>query len=149
VSLELGAQISWPTISGDNYQLQWGNGAAWNNLVSQTAGTGVSSSIFDPAYPSAHSNYRVQEVGPSGGVSIVVNGGVESGTGSSATGWSQVGGEPPLRVSSAAHSGSYSMQIYVTNTASTPNNGEIDQDMGRRAGQQSRRARLTFFRSGR
>jgi len=51
------------------------------------------------------------------------------GTGPNATNWNQVGSQPPIRVSSASHSGSYAMQIYVTNSASTPNNSEFSQNL--------------------
>ena len=134
LSLQLGAQVLWPTTSGYGYQLQWGGGATWNNLGAQVAGTGASNAVFDAAYPAAHKNYRVQEIISGAGASVMINGGFESGSGANATGWSQVGSQPPIRVSSSAHGGTYAMQIYVTNSASTPNHSEIDQDLAAAGG---------------
>lgn len=133
VSLQAGAQISWPTISGNQYQLQWSSapsyGPPWSNFGTLITGTGASNVLFDPAYPALHSHFQVIESVTSVGNSILVNPGFEAGSGGSATGWNLTGSQPPTRVSGNARSGSYSLQLYVTNSATTPNSSEFNQNI--------------------
>lgn len=138
ISLQLGTQISWPTTAGSQYQLQWTsrntNGASWANLGPSTNGTGGVITMFDPEFPAVHKNFRVQEVTSGADTPIAVNGGFESGSGTSASGWNRGGSQPPFRTSGNAHSGTYAMQVFVTNSASTPNNSALDQDIAAAGG---------------
>jgi len=138
VSLQTGAQIAWPTTSGNQYQLQWSNGPTnspvWADFGSATTGAGASNFMFDAAYPALHSSYRVLEYTAGLGASVVANGGFESATGTNATGWNTVGSQPPLRVGGDARSGGYAMLLAVTNATSTPNTSEINQNLANAGG---------------
>ena len=133
VAIQTGAQLAWLTVNGDSYQLQWSSnppsGSSWNNIGLSVTGNGQTNTYFDAAYPSLHQTYRVLDTTAVGGASLLVNGSFESGSGTNATGWTTSGSQPPNRVSSAAHSGSYSMEIYVTNSAITPNSSQFSQNI--------------------
>jgi hypothetical protein len=77
--------------------------------------------------------YQVLQI-TSGISNIIVNGGFEIGNGSSASNWSISGSQLPVLVSTNSHSGQYSMSLAVTNPASSPNNSEIDQNVGNEGG---------------
>jgi hypothetical protein len=134
LSLQTGAQVAWPTVGTDNYQLQWLGGATWQNYGGLTAGTGSTNSVFDTSYSTGHSQYRVLDIESSGGNSLVVNGGFESGTGTNATGWSVGGSEPAIRESVVAHSGNYSFEMFTTNTSNTPNTSSMAEDIASAGG---------------
>ncbi|MDB6068001.1 MAG: hypothetical protein JWR26_4209 [Pedosphaera sp.] len=74
-------------------------------------------------------------VGLSGAIALktsaqtsVVNGGFESGFGGVDAIWTQAGTQPPPRTTADAHSGSYCMDLSVTNVDLTANTSEIDQN---------------------
>jgi hypothetical protein len=96
-------------------------------------GNGTTNSFFDLLWPAAHSQYQVLQ-STIGSSNIVANPGFENGTGSNATGWTTSGSQPPVRVSTDANSGTFSMQLFVTNTTSTPGTSEIDQNVGAAGG---------------
>jgi len=134
VSIQAGAQISFSTMLNTTWTLQAAPGnSAWSNLLGPTAGNGLTNSFFDLLWPAAHSQYQVLQTS-SGLSNIVGNPGFETGSGSAAAGWNTSGSQPPVRVSTDANSGSYSMQLYVTNAATTPNTSEFDQNIGTAGG---------------
>ena len=116
-------QISWPTTVGNNYQVQWttpptNGGSTWNNLSSVTAGDGATNAMFDSLGAGGARAYRVLEY-TTYVATNVANGGFEiGGTGSSgATNWTSSGSEPPYRVNTNSHSGTWSMMLANTNKA--------------------------------
>ena len=125
--------VTWPTMVNTTWILQsadaLGTNAVWSALLGPTAGDGTTNIFFDPLWPVTHKQYQVLET-TSGTSNIVVNGGFELGSGSSPSSWSAVGSQPPTRVSTDSHGGSYSMLLLVTNTAATPNTSEIEQNVG-------------------
>jgi len=114
-------QISWPTVGGNNYQVQWttppvNNNSVWNNLTGVIPGTGATNAVFDPLNSGRTRAYQVLEY-TTHTVTNIVNGGFEAGTGSSAANWTSSGVEPPCRIGTNAHSGTWSMMLANTNKA--------------------------------
>lgn len=137
VAIQPGAQVSWPTTTGTTWTLQSANAAGanviWNTLLGPVAGDGTTNTLFDPLWPTQHTQYQVLQVSSST-ASIVVNGGFETGSGSSVSNWSTSGSQPPVRVSTSSHGGQFSMSLAVTNPASTPNGSSIDQNVAGQGG---------------
>ena len=106
---------------------------AWTNLLGPAAGDGTTNAVFDPLWPSPHRQYQVLEA-TSGSASVLVNGGFETGSGGSVSNWPTSGTQPPTRVSSDCHSGVWSMKLMVTNTAATPNNSALEQNVAAQDG---------------
>ena len=133
VSIQTGGQISWPTTANTSWTLQaantLGTNAAWAALLGPAAGDGTTNTLFDLLWPAQHKQYQVLTI-ISGSSNIVVNGGFEAGSGLVASNWSAIGTQPPMRINTDFHGGSYSMQLWVTNTATIPNTSEIAQDIG-------------------
>lgn len=119
-TLTRNTQLSWTTAMGNNYKVQWtttpATGTNWSDLTGFIAGNGTTNSLFDPMDTSGNRFYRVLEFTTST-VTNVVNGGFEAGTGASASNWTSSGVEPPFRVSTNAHSGTWSMLLANTNRA--------------------------------
>jgi hypothetical protein len=136
-TIQTGGQVSWPTTAGVTWTLQSANAAglnvAWTTLLGPATGDGTTNTLFDPLWPTQHKQFQVLGV-TSSSSNIVVNGGFETGSGSVVSNWSMVGSQPPTRGNTDSHGGSYSMQLLVTNTASTPNTSEIDQNIGTAGG---------------
>jgi beta-glucanase (GH16 family) len=65
VSAEIldGVGISWPTLAGTNYTVQWtadlATNAAWNNLAPPIVGDGTTNRVFDPIAASTRKFYRI------------------------------------------------------------------------------------------
>ncbi|PWU18176.1 MAG: hypothetical protein C5B50_09725 [Verrucomicrobia bacterium] len=112
--------LSWPTAAGNNYKVQWTtyptNGGTWSDLTGLLAGNGATNNMFDPLGINGTRAYRVLEYTTYNSTNIV-NGGFESGTGANAANWTSSGSEPPFRVNTNAHSGSWSMLLANTNPA--------------------------------
>ena len=120
-TLTRNTQLSWPTIAGDTYQVQWTPAPAsstsiWSNLTGILPGNGATNTIFDPPTTGGARAYRVQEY-TTYVVTNIVNGGFETGTGTNASNWTASGSEPPYRVSTNAHSGTWSMRLANLNPA--------------------------------
>lgn len=114
-------QLSWPTTTGNNYQVQWttppaNNSSTWNNLTGIMPGNGLTNSVFDPLGNDGARVYQVLEY-TTYTATNVVNGGFEAGTGTNASNWTSSGSEPPYRVDTNAHSGLWSMLLANTNKA--------------------------------
>jgi beta-glucanase (GH16 family) len=137
VAIQSGAQVSWPTTAGTTWTLQSANAAGanviWNTLLGPVAGDGTTNTLFDPLWPTQHTQYQVLQVSSST-ANIVVNGGFETGSGSSVSNWSTSGSQPPVRVSISSHGGQFSMSLAVTNPTSTPNGSSIDQNVAGQGG---------------
>jgi beta-glucanase (GH16 family) len=132
--IQQGGLVSWPTTAGMTWTLQSSaDGNNWSNLLGPTVGNGATNTYLDPLWPAQNSQYQVLAV--SNGVgNIVANPGFETGSGSAVSGWTVTGTQPPLRVSTDANSGSYCMQLLVTNTAATANSSEIDENVNKAGG---------------
>ena len=120
-TLARNTELSWPTTAGNNYQIQWttlpvAGGSVWNNLTGVIAGTGATNTIFDPLGISGERAYRALQY-TTYVATNVANGGFEIGTGSVASNWTSYGAEPPYRVNTNSHSGSWSMLLANTNKA--------------------------------
>lgn len=114
-------QMSWPTSVGDNYQVQWttppvNDNSVWNNLGGVISGNGLTNTLFDPSDVGGVRAYQVLDYTPDV-VTNIVNGGFENGTGTNASNWTSSGVEPPYRVNTTAHSGSWCMMLADTNQA--------------------------------
>jgi beta-glucanase (GH16 family) len=132
--IQQGGQVSWPTTAGLSWTLQSSpDGITWSNLLGPVLGNGATNTYFDPLWPAQNTQYQVLQF--SNGVgNIVANSGFESGTGSAVSGWTVTGTQPPIRINTDANSGSYCMQLLVTNTASTANSSEIDENIHKAGG---------------
>ncbi|HEX7653156.1 MAG TPA: glycosyl hydrolase, partial [Verrucomicrobiae bacterium] len=136
VSIQRGGLVAWPTTVGQTWTLQSAAGSGspvWSNIQGPTSGNGLTNTYFDPAWTTVGPQYRTVQVS-SGQSNLVVNSGFELGSGTNATGWSAGGSQPPIRTGTQMHNGSWSMQIYVTNTVNTPNNSEADENIGSAGG---------------
>lgn len=137
LGIEAGAQIGWPTTNGTTWTLQsaseLGTNATWSDLAGPSAGNGSTNTYFDPLWPSLHQQYQVL-VSTLGSASVVVNAGFEAGSGGAASNWTFNGSQPPARVTADAHGGSYSLQLFVTNSASTPNTSGFGQNVNAQGG---------------
>jgi endoglucanase Acf2 len=136
-TIQRGAQIAWPTTANTSWTLQAANGPGsgvnWTTLLGPTPGNGTSNTIFDPLWPEPDNQYQVLQVS-SGTANILVNGGFEYGNGTAVSNWSEDGSQPPIRINTDSHSGSYCMELSVTNSASTPNTSQIDQNVAGQGG---------------
>ena len=58
-----GVGISWPTLAGTNYTVQWtanlATNAVWNNLAAPIVGDGTTNCLFDPLAASSLKFYRI------------------------------------------------------------------------------------------
>ncbi|HEV2693507.1 MAG TPA: glycosyl hydrolase [Verrucomicrobiae bacterium] len=114
-------QLTWPTTAGDNYKVQWtaapsGAGSTWNNLTGLLAGDGTTNSLFDPLGTAGTRAYRVLEYATYVSTNVA-NGGFETGAGANAANWTSSGIEPPYRVNTNSHAGTWSMLLADTNKA--------------------------------
>ena len=131
LELEFGVNLSWSSTVGNSYTPQWANDVAssWNDLGSARAGDGTTQTQYDPS-PSGKYVYRVLEVVPAVVVtSIPVNGGFESGTGTTANGWTATAGQPPSRSSVNTHTGTYSMRSVLNNVTAASSEGGLNQSV--------------------
>ena len=121
-----GVQLGWLENTNDTYALQWSASPAttWANLVA-AAGNGLTNTYFDP-FPIGTRSYRLLDIVPGspGSSTLPSNGGFESGTGSSATGWTvdTAAGGPVygVRTNDNPHSGSYDFQVHLASTGAGP-----------------------------
>jgi beta-glucanase (GH16 family) len=129
IGIQQGQQVSWPTMASAVWTLQRAAGGnTWSNVLGPMPGNGMTNTFFDPIWPAQDAQYQVLEI-TNGAGNIMANSGFETGNGSNVSSWSNVGSQPPVRVNTDMHSGSYSMQLLVTNAASTANTSEIDQNV--------------------
>ena len=126
--IEPGVEVSWPTASGNTYQLQSAPLPAgpWSNLAAAVSGDGQNKSHYDSA---GSRQYRVLETVPGTAPTLVnpVNGGFESGSGTVANQWTASANQPPARTGSDAHSGTFSMRCALANASSSPAEGLLNQ----------------------
>jgi endoglucanase Acf2 len=115
-TLARNTQLSWPTTVGNSYKVQWTtpptSGATWTDLSGILQGNGTTGTLFDPLGAGGARAYRVLEYTTYAATNLV-NGGFESGTGTNALNWtvSGTGSNTPIRISTNAHSGSWSMSL--------------------------------------
>jgi CxxC motif-containing protein (DUF1111 family) len=132
LDIQKGVELSWPTSSGASYQLQWspnpGGAGPWSDLGAELPGTGATQS-YQEFTNGAQLYYQVVETIPEtpGFSSVIVNGGFESGTGSSADSWLAGGSQAPVRTDSDAKAGTYSIRSKVLNTTSGANTASFEQ----------------------
>jgi CxxC motif-containing protein (DUF1111 family) len=127
LTLQPGVQLSWPTATNRNYQLQWSSNppSTWNNLGALVPGDGTTNVIYDPV-PIGGRLYQVLEiipgVAPSSG--SPTNGGFENGSGGAASDWTldtAVGGPVyGVRTNDIPHTGSYLFEVYLASTGAGP-----------------------------
>jgi beta-glucanase (GH16 family) len=128
LSFQPGVQLSWLTNTNDTYQLQWSSipASTWSNLVAAVAGNGSTNTVYDPVRSGTRS-YQVLDIVP--GIPAVsgnldVNGGFESGSGSTASSWTvdTAAGGPVYgaRTNDNPHSGSFDFQVYLASTGAGP-----------------------------
>ena len=136
-SIQRGALVTWPTTANTSWTLQAanapGNSVTWTTLLGPSPGNGTSNALFDPLWPEPDDQYQVLQVS-SGTSNILVNGGFENGNGTSVDNWSEDGSQPPVRINTDSHSGSYCMELSVTNPGATPNTSQIDQNVAAQGG---------------
>ena len=126
LNLQPGVQLSWLENTNDTYRLQWSSNPAttWTDLIA-AAGNGLTNTYFDP-FPIGTRTYQLLDIVPGTPASSALpsNGGFESGTGSSATGWTvdTAAGGPVygVRTNDNPHSGSYNFEVYLASTGAGP-----------------------------
>lgn len=128
LSVDAGVDLSWPTVTGNTYQLQWAPDAAgpWTDLGAALAGNGQSASYHDPLR-AGRRQYRVEVTVPGAPVSALQNGGFESGSGTSADDWTTGAASPPTRSDSDARSGAFCMHANLVNVGAAPTEGVLFQ----------------------
>jgi CxxC motif-containing protein (DUF1111 family) len=130
LSIQPGVELSWSTTSGNTYQLQAAPlpTGPWANLTGTMPGDGQPKSHCDFA-GSASRRYQVLETVPGIPAPPVnpVNGGFESGSGTTASQWTTGASQPPTRTSSEAHSGSFAMRCSVVNVGAAAAEGLLSQ----------------------
>ncbi len=132
LSIDTGVELSWETVSGRNYQVQWTSNPEsegdWKDLGRSMAGDGKAHSLIDPS-PGVRT-YRVltHDLGPSEGSNIVMNSGFETGNASAADRWIATGGIF-LRSDEHQNEGAFSMHSSITNGGDTPRSGLLVQQL--------------------
>ena len=125
LSVAPSAKVSWSGYSTNFYQPQNStDGANWNNLGNVLFGTNVTS-VFDLA-PVAF--YRVEEILPTTTETILDGGFEVSDGGTGAFYWPSGGSQPPTRITTDFHSGTASMQLFVTNATLAAQTCDLQQN---------------------
>jgi CxxC motif-containing protein (DUF1111 family) len=127
LSIEQGALINWPAQATNSYRPQWSPkpSGSWSDLSTNLTGNGMTNSFYDPVVNGAR-NYRVLEIVPGSNpvASIPVNGGFESGSGTTASNWVvvQAAGGPvyAVRTNNNPHGGSFNFEILLASTGAGP-----------------------------
>jgi CxxC motif-containing protein (DUF1111 family) len=128
LNLQAGVQLSWSLPNSTNtYHLQWApsSGGTWTDLVPASTGDGTTHTFFDPT-PAGNRVYQNLEIVPGSAPSSIspVNGGFESGSGTTASNWTvdtAVGG--PVygsRTNDNPHSGLYDFQVHLGSVGAGP-----------------------------
>jgi CxxC motif-containing protein (DUF1111 family) len=129
-ALETGIEVLWDTTASNTYQLQTrpAAGAAWADLGAVVNGDGSSHVVYQPGRDAAR-EFQVLETYPVfvAPPAVLANGDFEAGSGTTATGWSVAASQPPQRVSTAAHGGTFSMRCALLNVGSAPAEGILQQ----------------------
>lgn len=130
LSIESGVELEWPTTSGNTYQLQSSSDPAgpWANLSEALPGDGLVWSHYDSAAIGSR-YYQVLETIPGTDPQPLspVNGGFESGSGTSADHWNTAASQPPSRTATDANSGAFSIRCALANVNSSPAEGLLNQ----------------------
>ncbi len=128
LAIQPGVALSWPTATNDTYQPQWSPsfGGPWNLLGGTVSGNGATNSLYDPV-PGGTRNYQVLEMVPGSTpspASAIVNGGFESGSGTTASNWSvdTAAGGPVygVRTNDNPNSGSSDFLVHLASTGAGP-----------------------------
>lgn len=123
-------KLGWPTSLGNTYQLQASDapGGPWNNLGTSAAGNGSVHSRVDPV-PQGQRRYQVLEMVPGTPATPTnpVNGGFELANGTAAANWNTSNNQPPIRIGTDAHSGSFSMRSALLNVGTATSEGGLNQ----------------------
>ena len=127
LNIQSGVQLSWPTTTNNTYHLQWSSNpvTTWTDLVAAAVGDGTTNTLYDP-FPSGTRSYQVLEIIPGTPPSsaIPVNGGFETGSGSSAANWvvdTAAGGPVSgVRANDNPHSGSFNFEVHLASTGAGP-----------------------------
>jgi hypothetical protein len=132
LNIQSGAVVNWPTINGNVYEPQSSPGSSvWTDASALMNGDGTTGSLFVLGATATGDSYRVLQITPplSSDNSVISNGGFELGVTTNAADWSVGVSQFPIRTPTAAHSGSFSMDLAVTNAASTPNTSSFAQTL--------------------
>jgi CxxC motif-containing protein (DUF1111 family) len=123
-------ELSWPTTSGNAYQLQMAEDPAgpWADLGPPMAGDGSTQSRLDAA-SAGHAIYQIAETIPGTDPTppLPVNGGFETAANGLVSNWTMSGNQPPARSGITAHSGSFSMRSFIENAGTTPSEAGLSQ----------------------
>ena len=130
--LELGQSVSWPTTLGNTYQLQSGTsgGTTWSDLGPSLDGDANTHSAYasgrDPARTfQVIETYPVLIIPPT----ALTNGGFETAgtSAAAAANWDTLASQPPVRITTDAHTGSASMRCKLLNIGASPAEGILQQ----------------------
>jgi CxxC motif-containing protein (DUF1111 family) len=123
-------ELSWPTTSGNLYQLQMTGSpdGPWSDLGPPVAGDGSIQTRVEPA-GAGQQIYQVMETVPGTDPApmLPVNGGFEAADGGAAANWTVSGSQPPSRSGTTAHGGSFSMRSALANAGSAPSEAGLSQ----------------------
>ena len=127
INIQSGVQLSWLTNTKDTYHLQWSPNpvGAWTDIVAVT-GNGTTNTVYDPV-PGGTRLYQVLDIVPGSApspASAIVNGGFESGSGTTASNWTvdTAAGGPVygVRTNDNPNSGSSDFQVHLASTGAGP-----------------------------
>lgn len=120
LSYEMGFELTWPTQSNGDYQLQKQSGSNWVDVDEEISGNGAEQAIH---FKSANSgNYRVKETlsAPLQISELLIDGSFEAGNLSSFEHWPVSGSQNATRYSEDSRSGAYSARCFLQNIGATP-----------------------------
>lgn len=132
LQLETGLSVAWPTVIGNTYQLQHdpAGGTTWSDLGPSRDGDAGTLSTFFPGRDTARvfqvlETYPVLVTPPA----LTTNGGFETAAGgaASAANWETLASQPPVRITTDAHTGSASMRCKLLNIGASPAEGILQQ----------------------
>jgi len=130
LDLEAGQALNWVGGTGSSYQLQTRAtpAEAWSSLGASVAGTGASLSAYSAGRNPAR-EFKVVETYPVviAPPALLANGSFEAGSGTAATSWTTLASQPPVRITTVAHSGIASMRCALLNVGGAPAEGMLQQ----------------------
>ena len=134
VSIESGAEVSWQSARGFEYQVQYAGAEGrdtWEDLGPRLPGNDARRSVLDPG-TGVERSYRVLQMRPGfvPASSVLANGSFEEGNESFVDDWTGAASHSPARSKEEAHSGSFSMHCKLANVGTAPQEGVLAQSVG-------------------
>ena len=132
IKVQDGVNLSWQSVSENSYQPQisLNSGTTWSDIGAAITGNGLVQSYYGLRLSDSQ-RYRVleQTTGADVSLSVITNGGFESGTGAVPSNWATNNSSRMIRSDEKFRTGSYSMHSTVVNDGNTPSNNQLTQSI--------------------